>query len=112
MSVRQKVLSGLYWTGSARLAGQVLSWATTLVVIRLLSPAEYGLIAMAMVFASFLTLLGEAGLGAALVQAPKVSAGALRGIFAAVILVDGALFCVSTRQLRQWRGSSRRSVWS
>ena len=94
MSFRQQVLSGLYWTGGARLAGQLLSWAITLVVIRLLSPADYGLIAMAMVFASFLTLLGEAGLGAALVQAPKVSAGALRGIFAAVILVDGALFCV------------------
>jgi hypothetical protein len=53
MSFRQKVLSGLYWTGSARLAAQVLSWATTLVVIRLLSPAEYGLIAMAMVFPAF-----------------------------------------------------------
>ncbi len=94
MSFRQKVLSGLYWTGSARLVSQILSWAITLVVIRLLTPADYGLLAMAMVFVSFLMLLGEAGLGAALVQAPKVSDNALRGLFGVVILFNGVLFCV------------------
>ena len=94
MSFRQKVIVGFYWTGGARIAGQILTWAITLYVIRLLTPGDYGLLAMATVFASFLTLMGEAGLGAAIVQAPAVDDQKLRGIFAAVILVDTVLFAV------------------
>jgi O-antigen/teichoic acid export membrane protein len=92
MSFRQKVLSGLIWTGGMRFLGQVLTWAITIVVIRLLSPSDYGLLAMAMVFVSFIIHMSEAGLGAALVQAPEVDDLKLRGVFGAVILVHSALF--------------------
>src|SRR5438309_7311792 len=92
MSLRREVLSGLFWAGGMRLLGQVLTWAVTIVVIRLLSPNDYGLLAMATVFVSFLILMAEAGLGAALVQAPEVDDFMLRGIFGAVILVDCVLF--------------------
>jgi len=92
MSLSQKVLSGLIWTAGSRFLGQILTWAITIVVIRLLSPTDYGLLAMAMVFVNFLILMSEAGLGAALVQAPKVDDAELRSIFGAVILVHSALF--------------------
>lgn len=92
MSLRQKVLSGLIWTGSMRFLGQILTWAITVVVIRLLSPSDYGLLAMATVFLSFVILMSEAGLGAALVQASEVDNLKLRGIFGAVILVHSSLF--------------------
>ena len=92
MSLRSKVLSGLLWSGGARAVGQVFTWAITIVVIRLLSPADYGLLAMAMVFASFITLLAEAGLGAALVQAPELDDLKLRRVFGAVVLINSALF--------------------
>ena len=94
MSFRQKVVSGLFWTGTARLLSQLVTWAMTMVVIRLLAPADYGLIAMATVFVGFVALLSEAGLGAALVQAPHVDSRGLRGIFAAVLVVDIALFAM------------------
>lgn len=86
------MLSGLFWTGGTRLLGQLLTWAITIVVIRLLSPSDYGLLAMATVFMSFLVLMAEAGLGAALIQAPEVDDLKLRRIFGAVILIDSALF--------------------
>ena len=94
MSIRQKVISGLYWTVSARLVTQVLTWLMTLVVIRLLTPADYGLLAMAMVFVNALTLLSEAGLGAALVRAPEVDDRKVRGILAAVIVVNCVLYAI------------------
>ena len=40
MDVGQRALSGLKWNAGARLAGQVLNWAVTLVVIRLLAPED------------------------------------------------------------------------
>ena len=92
MSLRQKVLSGLIWTAGTRFLGQILTWAITVVVIRLLSPSDYGLLAMATVFVSFLVLMSEAGFGAALVQAPELDNLKLRSIFGAVILIHSALF--------------------
>src|SRR5213083_297141 len=63
----QSLLRGIAWTGGARWATQLLSWASTLVVARLLSPSDYGLVGMAMVYLGFVQLVNEFGLGAAIV---------------------------------------------
>ena len=49
MSLRADVLHSLKWLAAARLLGQAILWAITLVVIRLLSPGDYGLMALATV---------------------------------------------------------------
>ncbi len=92
MSLRQKVLSGLLWVGGGRLLSQLLTWAITIVVIRLLTPDDYGLLSMAMAMVGLLTLMCDAGLDAAVVQASEVDENKLRKIFGAVIVVDFALF--------------------
>ncbi len=92
MSLRSKVLSGLFWTGGGRILSQLFTWAITIVVMRLLSPGDYGLLAMATVFMSILVLIAEAGLGAALVQTLQVDESKLRRIFGATIMINGALF--------------------
>ena len=74
--------------------GQILTWAITIVVVRLLNPGDYGLLAMAMVFMGFLSLVAEAGLGLALIQAPTLDKPTLRKIFGVVILVNGVLFAL------------------
>jgi hypothetical protein len=38
--LREKVVCGLIWTGSMRFASQIITWAITIIVIRLLSPVE------------------------------------------------------------------------
>jgi len=53
----QSLLRGIAWTGGARWATQLLSWASTLVVARLLSPSDYGLVGMAMVYLGFVQLV-------------------------------------------------------
>lgn len=90
--LKQKALTALLWSGGTRAVTQVLTWGITIVVIRLLTPEDYGLIAMAMVFVNLLTLMAEAGLGAALVQARQLEEAHLRAIFGASLVVDGILF--------------------
>ena len=68
MEIRGKVMSALRWSAAARFFGQAVSWAITILVIRLLAPGDYGLMAMAMVVVSFLVLLNTLGLDAVLVQ--------------------------------------------
>ena len=63
----------------------------TLVVIRLLSPADYGLLAMATVFVGFLAMFSELGLGAAIVQKVDVDEGLLRRVFGLILIIHFSL---------------------
>lgn len=87
MSLRAQALSGLRWTASVRLLSQVITWGITLVVIRLLTPGDYGLLAMATVFVSFLAMFSELGLGAAVVQKADVDEQLLKRAFALILVV-------------------------
>ncbi len=62
------LVHGLAWTGGVKIASQVLSWLSTLVVARLLLPSDYGIASMAMVYVGLVQLINEFGLGAAIVQ--------------------------------------------
>jgi O-antigen/teichoic acid export membrane protein/glycosyltransferase involved in cell wall biosynthesis len=64
----RSLIHGLAWTGAIRWIGQLASWAITIIVARLLSPADYGLVGMAGVYVGFTQLLCEAGLVAALLH--------------------------------------------
>ena len=88
MSLRSQALSGLRWTVSVRLLSQLVTWVITLAVIRLLTPADYGLLAMATVFVAFLSMFSELGLGAAIVQKKDVDEGLLKRAFALILIVD------------------------
>lgn len=48
-SVERQAIAGLKWIGGAKLVAQLCSWAITLVVVRLLAPGDYGLMALATV---------------------------------------------------------------
>lgn len=62
------LLKGIAWTGAMRWAVQLLTWGSTLVVARLLRPADYGIMGMALVYVEFVQLVNQLGLGAAIVQ--------------------------------------------
>jgi len=62
------LLRGMAWTGGVNWLTQVASWGSTMIVARLLSPEDYGLVGMAGVFLGLVTMLSEFGIGAAVVQ--------------------------------------------
>ena len=88
MDIRSKVLSALRWSAASRFFGQLVSWAITIFVIRLLSPGDYGLMAMAAVVVSFLTLLNTCGLDAVLVQEKSLDGQSRRQVFGIVIAIN------------------------
>lgn len=91
MSLKAQMLDGLRWVAGARFGGQIITWAITILVMRLLEPADYGLQAMASVFVAFSLLLAELGLGPALVQKTEISQERLRQAFGIVLAVNLAL---------------------
>jgi teichuronic acid exporter len=82
----------MFWTGGARLLSQAWTWVITIVVIRLLSPSDYGLLAIAAGFIGVFAMLSEAGFGAALIQAPELDEEKLRRVFGALIVINGSVF--------------------
>ncbi len=88
MTMRKQILSGLKWTAGAKIVSQIITWGITLIVMRLLTPGDYGLLAMASVFIAFMLMIAEAGLSNALVQKKEIDETSLRQIFGIVITVN------------------------
>ena len=65
---------GLAWTGAAKWIGQSIAWIATLVVARLLTPEDYGLVALGTVYLGLITLVTEFGLGSAVVMLRELDA--------------------------------------
>ena len=61
------ITKSLSWTFTSRIGAQFTSILFSVFLARLLTPAEYGLIAMVTVLSGFATIIAEAGLNAALV---------------------------------------------
>lgn len=89
---KQRVLSGLKWTASMRLLSQAASWLVTLVVIRLLAPSDYGLLALAQLLIGLATLLNQIGLTPALIQARSMPEHILRSVFGYVLASNAILY--------------------
>lgn len=92
--LRQAALSGARWTVAARIGLQLVTWPITILVMRLLAPADYGLFAIALVVTGFITLFAELGLGVALVQAREVTPVQARMACSLVILLNGLIAAV------------------
>lgn len=58
---------GIAWTGAMKWLAQVVSWLSTLIIARLLTPEDYGLVGMALVYVGLVTIINEFGFGAAIV---------------------------------------------
>lgn len=86
--LKDKLLSGLRWITVSRILTQVLTWANTFFVIRLLSPTDYGLAALAGVFSNFLALLNELGFSVTLVQRQTRDLETLRHVFGALLVIS------------------------
>lgn len=66
------IARNLSWTFASRMGSQVTQLLVSLFLARMITPAEFGLIGMLMVFSGFATVVGEAGLNSALIYVDKV----------------------------------------
>ncbi len=72
-SLRARVARGLAWKGLSQVLVQLTRIGAGIVLARLLTPAEYGLAAMAVAFAGLSLVFADFGLGAGLVQRRELS---------------------------------------
>ena len=70
----RSLVKGVAWTGIAKTIAQLFSWITSMLVASLLTPADYGIVGMAMVYVGITSLITEFGLGSAVVALRTLTA--------------------------------------
>jgi O-antigen/teichoic acid export membrane protein len=91
MQLKDKVLHGLKWSVLSKIITQLFSWASTFVVIRLLSPQDYGLMALAMTFVLFGNLFSSGGFITALVKIQEKNTEKASQMFTISLVVNIAI---------------------
>jgi teichuronic acid exporter len=74
----------------------MVTWGTTLLVARLLTPKDFGILSLASVVLAFITLLSESGLGSTILNVRSLSAEQTRQLNGAAILIGGACWGVAS----------------
>jgi lipopolysaccharide exporter len=72
-NIDQAMTKGALWMVLARLGERSLGFVSTVILVRLLAPADFGLVAMAMSVMAICELFGQVGFDIALIQNPRAT---------------------------------------
>jgi O-antigen/teichoic acid export membrane protein len=81
MSLKIQTIKAVLWASGSKTISQSLSWLVTILLARILSPDDFGLIGMAWILVSFLDVLNELGIGAAIIQRRNLDKDDLSSLF-------------------------------
>lgn len=90
----RKVLSNLFWRFSERTAAQGVSFIVSIVLARLLTPEDYGLIGLITVFISIATIFVSSGFGNALIQKENTTQTDFSSVFYFGILMGIIMYII------------------
>lgn len=90
-SISSRARTAFRWTLSLRLLSQVFTWLASLLVIRLLTPADYGIVAIAEMVLMLALQFASAGLGDVLVRQKQLDESYIRKILCLLMLLNGGL---------------------
>ncbi|MEG1611998.1 MAG: lipopolysaccharide biosynthesis protein [Alistipes sp.] len=86
-SIKAQLVSGVFYTAIAKYAGIVISIIITGVLSRLLTPEDFGTIVPIMVLVTFFTILGDMGVGPAVLQNKTLTPKDINSIFSIMVLM-------------------------
>lgn len=89
------LVHGIAWSAASKWLTQLVSWASTIVVARLLTPSDYGLVGMAALYLGLVALVSEFGVGAAIVTLRDLSDDAIAQLNTISVMVGVTIFGVS-----------------
>ena len=67
-TIKHKAIMGFFWTLAEKFAAQGVSFVVSIILARLLTPDDYGIVAIITIFTSIANVFVKSGLGSALIQ--------------------------------------------
>ena len=86
-----RVRSAVVWRWGSQVAAQIITWTSTIMVVRLLEPTDYGLFAMTQVVLTALAFLNGQSFATSLVQTDRIDDRRIGQIFGLLLLFNGGL---------------------
>lgn len=97
--IKRDLLHGFFWSAVEKYSGFLISIFITMILARLLSPKEYGVIAIATVIISFLQMFCTMGIAPAVIQRDDLNSNDLDSIFTFTVIIGlffGVVFFISS----------------
>jgi len=91
-SFKNAVMSSLHWAALGRFSSQMVTWVITILVIRMLTPADYGLMALGWMFISLFAAFEGIGITAALIQKRDLEISMVQKLLSAVLVFGVLLY--------------------
>ncbi|MDZ7725232.1 MAG: lipopolysaccharide biosynthesis protein [candidate division KSB1 bacterium] len=95
MSLRSQTISGVLWTGMAKMTMQLMLIAVQLVLARLLSKADFGIVGMAGLVTVAIGMVNDKGLGTSVIQKKTIRDSELSTMFWISLVFGLLLYLVS-----------------
>lgn len=86
-----RVRSAVFWRSGSQILAQMVMWVSTIIVVRLLEPADYGLFAMTQVVLVLFNFLNGYSFASSLIQAESIDQRRIRQAFGLLILLNATL---------------------
>lgn len=85
MSIKQEMINGVFWTAVQKYSGLIVQIIVTAVLARLLTPEDFGVVAVATVLIAFFVLFTDMGIGPAIIQKQDLTEQDINSIFSFTI---------------------------
>lgn len=91
-SLVNKALLAFRWVAALRFMGQLISWLSTIFVIRFLAPEDYGVISLSEVFRSLFMLFSTVGLTQGLMKIESMTQPIIQKTLGLLVVINLGLF--------------------
>ena len=86
-----RIRSAVIWRSGSQMIGQLVMWSSTFLVLRLLTPGDYGLFAMTQVVVGLAQLMNGYSFASSLVQAETLDTKRAGQVFGMLIVMNGLI---------------------
>ena len=95
MTIQSKtVISSMLWNILERFSAQIVSFVISIILARILSPNEYGIVAIIIIFINFANVIIEGGLNTALIQKKNADQTDFSTIFWFCLLLSAVMYVI------------------
>ncbi|HNT27186.1 MAG TPA: oligosaccharide flippase family protein, partial [bacterium] len=91
-SLKEKTVSGVAWAAVDQFSNQFVLFMVSVFIARILSPEDYGVIAIVMIFVSLSAILVNSGFGTAVIQRREISPELCSSVFFFNVTVSVLLY--------------------
>ena len=89
-----KVISGLFWKFAERIGAQGVNFIVSIILARILSPEDYGLVALTTIFITISNVFIERGFETALIQKKNADDLDFSSVFYCNIMISIIMYCI------------------